>query len=190
MKELEEKIRKDGVVIGTDILKVDSFLNHQMDPMLFKSMADEWLRLFKDDGVNKILTIEASGIGIACVAGLVFGCPVVFAKKSKSKNTPEDCYTASVRSFTRGIVADVMVSKKYLGPDDRVLIIDDFMASGEAAEGLMKIVESSGAHLCGIGIAIEKTFQRGGDKLRERGIKLESLARLKSMDESKGIEFI
>ncbi len=190
MKLLEERIRQDGVVIGDDILKVDRFLNHQMDPMLFKAMAEEWKRLFAKDNVNKILTIEASGIGIACIVGLVFGCPVVFAKKNKTRNTPEDCYMATVRSFTRGIISDVTVSKNYLGPSDRVLIIDDFLATGEAAEGLINLVSQAGAHLCGIGIAIEKAFQPGGKKLRDAGVKVESLARVGTMSEDEGISFI
>ena len=190
MKLLEERIRQDGIVIGDDILKVDRFLNHQMDPALFQAMAEEWKRQFAGDHVNKILTIEASGIGIACIVGLVFGCPVVFAKKSKTRNTPEDCYMASVRSFTRGIISDVTVSKNYLGPSDRVLIIDDFMATGEAANGLISLVQQSGAHLCGVGIAIEKVFQQGGNALRKEGIKVVSLARIGTMSESEGICFL
>ena len=190
MKLLEERIRQDGIVIGDDILKVDRFLNHQMDPALFQAMAEEWKRQFAGDHVNKILTIEASGIGIACIVGLVFGCPVVFAKKSKTRNTPEECYMATVRSFTRGIISDVTVSKKYLGPSDRVLIIDDFMATGEAANGLISLVKEAGAHLCGVGIAIEKAFQQGGNALREEGIKVVSLARIGTMSESEGISLL
>ena len=190
MKLLEERIRQDGVVIGDDILKVDRFLNHQMDPALFQAMAEEWKRQFAGDHVNKILTIEASGIGIACIVGLVFGCPVVFAKKSKTRNTPEDCYTATVRSFTRGIISDVTVSKNYLGRSDRVLIIDDFLATGEAANGLISLVRQSGAHLCGVGIAIEKAFQEGGRALREEGIKVVSLARIGTMNETDGVSFV
>lgn len=190
MKLLEERIKNDGIVIGTDILKVDNFLNHQMDPQLFKEMALEWKRLFKEDNVNKILTIEASGIGIACIVGLEFNCPVVFAKKSRSKNTPEDVYSSEVRSFTRGTVNNVTVSKKYLNKEDRILIIDDFMATGEASEGLIRIAEQSGAHVCGVGIAIEKAFQSGGEELRKKGIKVESLAKISSMDEKTGICFV
>lgn len=190
MKLLEERIKKDGIVIGDDILKVDNFLNHQMDPRLFKIMAEEWKRLFDGENVNKILTIEASGIGIACIAGLEFDCPVVFGKKSRSRNTPEDVYSAEVRSFTRGTVNTVTVSKKYLGTSDRVLIIDDFMATGEAAEGLISIVNASGAKLCGVGIAIEKAFQDGGKKLRSEGVRVESLARIASMSETDGIKFL
>ncbi len=190
MKLLEERIRQDGIVIGDDILKVDRFLNHQMDPSLFQAMAEEWKRQFAGDHVNKILTIEASGIGIACIVGLVFGCPVVFAKKSKTRNTPEDCYMATVRSFTRGIISDVTVSKNYLGTSDRVLIIDDFMATGEAANGLISLIHQANAHLCGVGIAIEKAFQPGGDLLRSEGIKVVSLARISKMSEEEGISFI
>ena len=189
MKLLEERISRDGKVIGGEVLKVDSFINHQMDPVLFKEMALEWKRLFKGSEINKILTIEASGIGIAAVAGLEFGCPVVFAKKSKSSNTPEDAYSAVVKSFTRGTVNDIYVSKKYLDESDKVLILDDFMAMGEAARGLVKLVEQAGAELVGIGIAIEKAFQPGGAGLRSMGIRVESLARVKEMTEEKGIIF-
>lgn len=189
MKLLEERIEKDGRVIGGEVLKVDSFINHQMDPQLFKEMALEWKRLFDGCGVNKILTIEASGIGIAAVAGLEFGCPVVFAKKSKSSNTPEYSYSATVKSFTRGTVNDIYVSNKYLNPGDKILILDDFMAMGEAARGLISLVEQSGAELIGIGIAIEKAFQPGGDSIRQQGIRVESLARVKEMTEEGGIIF-
>ena len=189
MKLLEERISRDGKVIGGEVLKVDSFINHQMDPVLFKEMALEWKRLFKGSEINKILTIEASGIGIAAVAGLEFGCPVVFAKKSKSSNTPEDAYSAVVKSFTRGTVNDIYVSKKYLNEGDKVLVLDDFMAMGEAARGLVKLVEQAGAELVGIGIAIEKAFQPGGAELRSMGIRVESLARVKEMTEENGIIF-
>ena len=189
MKLLEDRISKDGKVIGGEVLKVDSFINHQMDPALFKEMALEWKRLFNGSEINKILTIEASGIGIAAVAGLEFGCPVVFAKKSKSSNTPEDAYSAVVKSFTRGTVNDIYVSKKYLNAGDKILILDDFMAMGEAARGLVKLVEQAGAELVGIGIAIEKSFQPGGAGLRSMGIRVESLARVKEMTEENGIVF-
>ncbi|MDD5833567.1 MAG: xanthine phosphoribosyltransferase [Clostridiales bacterium] len=189
MKLLEERILQDGKVIGGDVLKVDSFLNHQMDPALFKEMAIEWKRLYDGCGINKILTIEASGIGIACIAGLVFECPVVFAKKSKTSNTPENSYSSTVKSFTRGTVNDIYVSQKYLNKGDRVLVIDDFMATGEASRGLADIVRQSGAELVGIGIAIEKAFQPGGDELRAMGIRVESLARISEMSTENGIEF-
>lgn len=189
MKLLEDRISRDGKVIGGEVLKVDSFINHQMDPALFKDMALEWKRLFEGSEINKILTIEASGIGIAAVAGLEFGCPVVFAKKSKSSNTPEDAYSAVVKSFTRGTVNDIYVSKKYINEGDKILILDDFMAMGEAARGLVKLVEQAEAELVGIGIAIEKAFQPGGAELRSMGIRVESLARVKEMTEENGIIF-
>ena len=189
MKLLEDRIRKDGVVIGTDILKVDSFLNHQMDVALFQEMGKEWKRLYEGCGVNKILTIESSGIGMACIAALEFGCPVVFAKKGKSRNVSDDFYSAKVISFTHGGTNDILVSKAYLTPADRVLIIDDFLASGEALNGLISIVNRSGAVLVGAGIAIEKTFQSGGAEIRSRGIRIESLAKIRTMDEQAGIEF-
>ncbi len=185
---MEERIRKDGIVLDGDVLKVDSFLNHQMDVAFFGEMAKEFYRLFADCGVNKILTIEASGIGIACVTAQAFNCPVIFAKKSKTRNIAGDVYTATVKSFTHGNVSEIIVSKKFLGPGDRVLIIDDFLANGAALTGLIKLVRDAGAELVGAGIAIEKAFQPGGKMLREQGIRIESLARIKSMDD-KHLEF-
>ena len=182
MKLLEERIRRDGEIKSGDILKVDRFLNHQMDPALFHAMAEEWKRLYDGSEINKILTIEASGIGIACVAGLVFGVPVVFAKKSKSRNVSDDVYTAEVVSFTHGGTNTVQVSREYLHPEDRILIIDDFLASGAALEGLIAIVEQAGATVVGAGIAIEKAFQPGGARIRAKGVRVESLARITSMD--------
>ncbi len=182
MKLLEERILRDGEVKSGEILKVDRFLNHQMDPTLFYAMAEEWKRLYDGCGVNKLLTIEASGIGIACVAGLVFGVPVVFAKKSKSLNVSDDVYTAEVVSFTHGGTNTVQVSREYLHPEDRILIIDDFLASGAALEGLIAIVEQAGATVVGAGIAIEKAFQPGGARIRAKGVRVESLARIASMD--------
>ena len=182
MKLLEERIRRDGEVKSGEILKVDRFLNHQMDPALFYAMAEEWKRLYDGCGINKILTIEASGIGIACVAGLLFGVPVVFAKKSKSRNVSDDVYTSEVVSFTHGNTNTVQVSREYLHPEDRVLIIDDFLASGAALEGLIDIVHQAGAEVVGAGIAIEKVFQPGGALIREKGVRVESLARIASMD--------
>ena len=182
MKLLEERILRDGEVKSGEILKVDRFLNHQMDPSLFYAMAEEWKRLYDGCGVNKLLTIEASGIGIACVAGLVFGVPVVFAKKSKSRNVSDDVYTAEVVSFTHGGTNTVQVSREYLHPEDRILIIDDFLASGAALEGLIAIVEQAGATVVGAGIAIEKAFQPGGARIRAKGVRVESLARITSMD--------
>ena len=189
MELLKERIRKDGVVKGTDVLKVDSFLNHQMDVELFEEIGKEFHRRFAGCGVNKILTIEASGIGIACVAAQFFRCPVVFAKKSKSSNISNDVYATRVTSFTHGKVNDVIVSRQYLGPEDTVLIIDDFLANGAALEGLMDLVAQAGARLAGAGIVIEKAFQPGGDNIRARGIKVESLARVQSMSETEGIQF-
>lgn len=189
MKILEDRIRQDGDMVNGDILRVDSFLNHQMDVGLFDAMGKEWARRYDGCGVNKILTIEASGIGIACVAAQAFGgVPVVFAKKNKSRNVTGDMYRAEVVSFTHGNVNDVVVSQKYLNPNDRVLIIDDFLASGAALEGLMDLVKQSGATLVGVGIAIEKAFQPGGEKIRATGVRVESLAKIKSMSAG-SIEF-
>ncbi len=190
MNLLEERIRKDGIVMEGDVLKVDGFLNHQMDVRLFQAMAEEWKRLFAGCGINKILTIEASGIGIACIAGLTFDCPVVFAKKTKTRNIAGDVYRAEVRSYTHNNISEVIVSKKYLGAGDRVLLIDDFLANGAALAGLMELAAMAGAQVIGAGIAIEKAYQPGGKLLRERGLRIESLARISAMDESGRIEFI
>lgn len=190
MELLKQRIRTDGTVKGTDVLKVDSFLNHQMDVELFAEIGKEFLRRFADCGVNKILTIEASGIGIACVTAQFFHCPVIFAKKSQSKNIDGAVYSTKVESFTHGRIYDVIVSKKFLGPEDKVLIIDDFLANGAALEGLIDLVHQSGAQLAGAGIVIEKAFQPGGDRLRAQGIRVESLARIKSMNEETGVEFV
>ncbi len=189
MQLMEERIRRDGKVKNGQILKVDGFLNQQMDIALFEEMAKEFYRLFGDCGVNKILTIEASGIGIACLVGQKFKCPVVFAKKNKTKNISDEVYTSRVESFTHGQVYDIIVSKDYLKSTDRVLIIDDFLANGAALTGLVSLVKEAGAHLVGAGIAIEKAFQPGGDMLRAQGVRIESLARIKSMSEDGGIEF-
>jgi len=190
LRLLEERIRKDGRVKEGDVLKVDGFLNHQMDVELFAEMAREFKRLYGDCGVNKILTIEASGIGLACITAQEFGCPVIFAKKTRTKNIAGDVYTARVESYTTGAVYDIIASKEYLGPRDRILIIDDFLANGAALEGLLRITEQAGAEVVGAGVAIEKAFQSGGDRLRARGIRVEALARIKSMSEAGGIEFI
>lgn len=186
---LEERIRRDGIVKKGDILKVDSFLNHQMDCALFVEMGKEWARLYADCGVNKILTIEASGIGMASVAALEFGCPVVFAKKSLSSNMSGDFWESSVHSYTHNVDRTVLVSKEFLGKGDRVLIIDDFLATGSALQGLVELVRQSGADLVGCGIAIEKVYQEGGSTLRSKGVRVESLARIASMDEEGGIVF-
>ena len=186
---LKERIRKDGVVRGTDVLKVDSFLNHQMDIALFEEIGREFQRRFDGCGVNKILTIEASGIGIACITAQFFHCPVVFAKKSQTKNIAGAVYTTKVESFTHGRVYDVIVAQQFLGPEDKVLIIDDFLANGAALEGLIDLVHQAGAQLAGAGIVVEKAFQPGGARLRAQGIRVESLARIKSMSEETGVEF-
>ncbi len=189
MELLKQRIRQDGVVKGTDVLKVDSFLNHQMDVALFEEIGREFQRRFADCGVNKILTIEASGIGIACVTAQFFHCPVIFAKKSQTKNIAGEVYTTKVESFTHGRIYDVIVAKQFLGPEDRVLIIDDFLANGAALEGLIDLVEQAGAALVGAGIVIEKAFQPGGARIRARGVRVESLAKIKSMSEERGVEF-
>ncbi|MED9805909.1 MAG: xanthine phosphoribosyltransferase [Lachnospiraceae bacterium] len=186
MKLLEERIRKDGVVKEGNVLKVDSFLNHQMDVELFNEMGKEFKRLFADKPINKILTIEASGIGIACIVAQSFHVPVVFAKKSQSVNIDGDLYTSKVESFTHKRVYDIIVSKKFLSADDHVLIIDDFLANGCAVMGLIDLINEAGATLEGVGIAVEKGFQQGGKLIREKGIRLESLAVIKSMDAATG----
>lgn len=180
MNFLEEKIVKDGIVKEGNVLKVDSFLNHQMDIELFNQMGAEWKKRFAGKNINKILTIEASGIGIACIAAQHFGVPVVFAKKSKSINLEGEMYTAEVESFTHK--NKVIVSKKFLNENDHVLLIDDFLANGCALQGLIQIVQSAGATVEGIGIAVEKGFQSGGKIIRNLGYQLESLAIVESMD--------
>ena len=182
MNCLEERILKDGVVKEGNILKVDSFLNHQMDVKLFDEMAIEYQKRFEGKEINKILTIEASGIGIASVVALRFGVPVVFAKKTQSVNLDGEMYTAEVESFTHKNINNVIVSKKFIGPEDKVLIIDDFLANGCALMGLIQIVSQAGATVAGIGIAIEKGFQPGGQIIRNLGYQLESLAIVESMD--------
>ena len=182
MNALEEKILKDGIVKEGNVLKVDSFLNHQMDIALFNEMGKEWKRRFEGKNINKILTIEASGIGIACIAAQHFDVPVVFAKKRKSINLEGDMYTAEVESFTHKNKNQVIVAKKFLNEDDHVLLIDDFLANGCALMGLIQIVQSAGATVEGIGIAIEKGFQSGGRIIRNLGYQLESLAIVDSMD--------
>ncbi|WWR16659.1 xanthine phosphoribosyltransferase [Lachnospiraceae bacterium JLR.KK008] len=186
MNILEERIRKDGIVKENHVLKVDSFLNHQMDTALFRQMGEEWKRRFSDVPVTKILTIEASGIGIACVASECFNVPVVFAKKSKSINLEGDLYTAEVESFTHKCVNQIIVSRKFLNETDHVLIIDDFLANGCALQGLISVVSQAHAALEGIGIAIEKGFQPGGQIIRNLGYRLESLAIIDSMDAATG----
>ena len=186
MEILKQRILKDGVVKEGNVLKVDKFLNHQMDVKLFNDIGEEFARRFAGLGVNKILTIEASGIGIACIAAQHFNnCPNIFAKKTLSQNLDGQMYITQVKSYTKGVTYDVMVSKKYLGKGDKVLIIDDFLANGCALMGLIHIVKQSGADLVGAGIVIEKGFQVGGQTIRDMGIKLESLAIIDSMDDGK-----
>ncbi len=188
MKALEEKILRDGQVRPGNILKVDSFLNHQMDIEFINEIGKEFHRLFGDRPINKILTIEASGIGIACIAAQYFGVPVVFAKKAQSVNLDGSLYTTQVESFTHKRTYDVILSKKFLTAEDHVLVIDDFLANGCAVNGLLDIIESAGATLEGVGIVIEKGFQDGGKELRARGVDVKSLAIIKSMTDD-SIEF-
>lgn len=186
MQLLEERIRKDGIVKPGNVLKVDSFLNHQMDVELFNEMGKEFKRLFPSEKINKILTIEASGIGIACIAAQYFQVPVVFAKKSQSINLDGEQYATKIESFTHKRVYDVIVAKKYLGKDDHVLIIDDFLANGCAVAGLIDLVKSAGATVEGVGIAVEKGFQEGGQLLRGKGVRVESLAIVDNMNAETG----
>ncbi len=186
MNFLEERITKDGIVKEGNVLKVDSFLNHQMDIRLFDKIGEEFKKRFEGTEINKILTIEASGIGIACVAARHFDVPVVFAKKSKSINIEGDVYVAEVESFTHKCKNQVIVSKKFINPEDKILIIDDFLANGCALQGLISIVKSAGASVEGIGIAVEKGFQTGGQVIRNLGYHLESLAIVDSMDAATG----
>ena len=188
MKALEEKILKEGVVLNEDVLKVGSFLNQQIDTAFISEMGKEIARIYNEDGVNKILTIEASGIALAFAAGVELNCPVVFAKKSKTNNLSGDMYTSSVHSFTHNETNTVMVPCEFLSPADRVVIIDDFLANGAALKGLIEIVEKSGAKLIGCTCAIEKGFQKGGDELRNKGYRIESLAVIEKMSPS-GITF-
>lgn len=186
MKLLEDRIRQDGIIKKGNVLKVDSFLNHQMDVALFNEMGKEFKTLFANKPINKILTIEASGIGIACIVAQHFNVPVVFAKKTQSINIDGDVFSTKIESFTHNRTYDVIVSKKYISPDDHILIIDDFLANGCAVNGLIDMIRCAGATVEGVGIAIEKSWQAGGKGLREKGIHLESLAMIESMDEHTG----
>lgn len=186
MELLKQRILKDGVVKAGNVLKVDSFLNHQMDTGLFTEIGKEFKRLFEKDNVTKILTIEASGIGVACITGQYFNVPVVFAKKTQTKNIDGEVFTSRVESFTHGRVYDIIVSKKFLRPEDRVLLIDDFLAKGSALAGLCSLVLDAGATLVGAGVVIEKGFQEGGELIRGRGIRVESLAIIDAMDDKTG----
>ena len=190
MKLLEDRIRKDGKIGAGDVLRVDSFLNHQIDVPFLSELGREFYRLYQNDGVTKILTIEASGIGIACLAAACFGVPVVFAKKAAANNLPPDVYTAEVYSYTHRRAYTVRVSKEFLTPSDRLLIIDDFLAKGSALCALLDLAQQSGASVAGAGIVIEKAYQGGGDLVRRKGIHVESLARIASMDPENGVSFI
>lgn len=189
MQLLEERILKDGKVFPGNVLKVDSFLNHQVDVELINEIGKEFYRLFKDCGVNKIFTIEASGIGIACITAQYFHVPVVFAKKTLGKNIAADVYSTPIKSFTHGKTYDVIVSQEFLNKDDRILIIDDFLAQGCALNGLIELIKSAGAQIVGAGIVIEKAFQQGGDLIRSEGVRVESLAIIESMTDDGKITF-
>ena len=186
MDLLKKKILEEGQVYAGNILKVDCFLNHQIDCGFLAEVGKEFHRLYKDEGINKVLTIEASGIAIGAMVAQEFGCPLVFAKKNKTKNIAGDVYTAQVESFTHGTTYNIMVSKKFLNPGDKVLIVDDFLAIGNALKGLISLVKESGAELVGCGTVIEKGYQHGGDELRAEGIRVESLAIIESMDADRG----
>jgi len=189
MRSLEEKILKDGKVFPGDILKVDGFINHQIDPVVIQNIADELFDKFSNDRITKVLTVEASGIAIAIMTAAKFGVPMVFAKKSKTKNISNNVYSAPVASYTHGNTNDIIVSKEFLNKNDRVLIVDDFLALGNASFGMIELVKQAGATVCGIGIAIEKGYQGGGDALRKQGYHVESLAIIDRMDDEGNIEF-
>lgn len=190
VKLLEDRIRRDGKIFEGDVLKVDSFVNHQIDVGFISELGKEFYRLFGDCGINKILTIEASGIGIACLVAAHFNVPVVFAKKSKSINISADVYSSKVESYTHGKTYDVIVSREFLGKGDKVLIIDDFLAKGSALKGLISLAKDAGAEVVGAGIIIEKAYQGGGDYIRnEMGVRVESLARVASMSVAGGVVF-
>ena len=186
MRKLEERILKDGKVFKGNVLKVDSFLNHQLDVGLLSDIGKELKRLYNDCDITKVLTIEASGIGVGCMVAQFFDCPLLFAKKTKTINIKGDVYKSQVESFTHQCVYDIIVSKDFITSDDTVLIVDDFLAKGNALNGLIDIVNQAGAKLAGCGIAIEKGFQGGGDKLREQGIRVESMAIIGKMDDATG----
>ena len=188
MKLLEDKILKDGKVAAGNVLKVDSFLNHQIDVPFISELGREFYRLYKDEGVTKILTIEASGIGIACLTAAYFGVPVVFAKKTPTNNISGDVYTAEVYSYTHERSYTIRLSREFLTKDDRVLIIDDFLAKGSALLALLSVIKDAGASVIGAGIVIEKAYQNGGEIVRNMGVRVESLARIAEMNE-KGIKF-
>ena len=190
MELLEQRILKDGVVLPGNVLKVDSFLNHQVDIDFFNKCALEWYEKFKDEGITKILTIESSGIAIACVAAQHFNVPVVYAKKSRGTNCGDEVYSTKVVSYTHGQVYDVRISKKFISPNDRILLIDDFLANGSALKVLINLAERGGATVVGAGVAIEKAYQRGGKDIRDMGYRVESLAKIQSMSPTEGIVFV
>lgn len=189
MKILEDRILSDGKIFPGDVLKVDSFVNHQIDIPFMNELAKEIFRLYKDSGVNKILTIEASGIAMASLVALQFNCPLVFAKKSKTSNIADNLYTAEVASYTHKNVNTIVVSKDYINNEDNILIVDDFLAKGNALKGLIEISEKAGAKVAGAAIIIEKQYQGGGDLIRKTGVRVESLAKVKSMSDDGKIEF-
>lgn len=189
MKILEDKIREDGVILPGDVIKVDSFLNHLIDVQLLSKCADEWYERFSGEGVTKILTIESSGIGIACITAMKFGVPVLYAKKKRSATLSGKIYATKVTSYTHGQSYDVIVSKSFINKDDRILIIDDFLANGSALRALITLAEMAGATVVGVGIAVEKVFQGGGADIRARGYRIESLAKIAALDVETGIKF-
>ena len=189
MELLKEKIINDGEVLPGDVLRVDSFLNHRIDVELISKLGEEWYRLFKDEGVTKILTIESAGIGLACIAAQYFKVPVVYAKKTRSSTVGKDFYSTRVVSYTHGQSYEVLVSKKYISPDDRILLIDDFLAHGSALKVLINLAEMAGATVVGAGVAIEKAYQNGGKDLRSLGYRVEALARIESMSQADGVTF-
>lgn len=188
MQLLKDRIRQEGRVIGHQILKVDSFLNHQLEPELIQAIGQEFARRFAGQGVTKILTIEASGIAVALMTALEMGVPMLFAKKRRAKTQSEPIFAAPVTSYTRGETVEIYVSQRFLAPGDKVLVLDDFLAMGEATSGLISLVKQAGAELVGVGIVVEKGFQEGGRRLREQGINLQSLAVIEALDEN-GIRF-
>ena len=190
MRSLEDKIRQEGKVFPGGVLKVGSFLNHQIDVPFMKEIGKEFHRLFQDEHITKILTIETSGIAIAVACAAEFEVPVVFAKKHQTKNLTNDCYVAHIHSYTHGNDYEARVEKQFLTPEDRILVIDDFLANGAALDGLLEIIRQSGAEMAGCGIVIEKAFQEGGRRLRDLGVRIESLARIAAMTEDGEISFI
>jgi len=190
MQELKEKIIKEGTILPGSVLRVDSFLNHQIDVELVSKCGKRWYELFKDEGITKILTIESAGIGIAALTAQYFGVPVVYAKKTRSSVIGEDYYSTKVVSYTHGQVYDVIVSKKYISENDRILLVDDFLANGSALKVLINLAEMGGAKVVGAGIVIEKAYQNGGQDIRSLGYRIESLAKIASMNIEDGIKFV